>query len=139
MIAVAILTLLEAVATIFICKSIASSFDLKTERLAEMEKELLEQQEDLRRQRRVLKRKLEEIKNDMKNIKLTPSPSPQATVGKGKLRSWLIDKNIVDSAQYQKAEKYAEEKNMDMLSSLLTLSMITIETYQRVKKEKLPE
>lgn len=135
MIIVVVLIVACAVGTVLVCKSISAGFDAKDQNLDQMEKGLVEELENLRRERRNLKRDLNDLKKELKSgaeIRKKQAPNVPSS-----LKSWLIDTELVEYGQYSKAEKYAEEKNLDMLSALLTLSMITVDTYEKAKKMKL--
>lgn len=134
MIITLVLIVLGAVATIAACKSLNSGFELKGQAIDEKEQRLVAELEELREKRRHLKRELEEARRELKNgVKLAAEPVQQP----GSLKEWLLNTEVIDALQFSKAEKYADEKNLDMISSLLTLNMITIDTYEKVKKMKL--
>ncbi len=116
------------------CKSIGAGFDVKDQLLDDQERGLTDELNELREKRRALKRELDILKQELKEgekIRIEPK------VDHGTLKSWLIDTDIVGVLQFRKAEKYAEEKNLDLLSALLTLSMISVETFEKAKKMKL--
>ncbi|WP_432735748.1 hypothetical protein [Maridesulfovibrio sp. FT414] len=134
MIFVVILIAIGAVGTVLACKSISSGFDAKNESINDMERRLLEEQDELRMRRRDLRRELDDLKKDLKDSSKKKSVAPQ---GPSSLKDWLIETDMVDPAQFSRAEKYAAEKNLDLISALLTLNMITIDTYEKAKKMKL--
>ncbi|WP_320170149.1 hypothetical protein [Maridesulfovibrio sp.] len=134
MIIVLLLIAVGAVGTVLVCKSISAGFDTKNEMITEMEKSLNEEQKELRLRRRELKRELENLKRDLKSNNTRKDTAPSAP---SSLQDWLIDTELVGMGQYKKAERYAKEKNLDMISALLTLNMITVDTYEKAKKMKL--
>ncbi|SME88574.1 hypothetical protein [Desulfovibrio gilichinskyi] len=122
--------------TISLCKKISGNFDIKNELLVEKEKLLYSEQEDLRTQRRDLKRKLEELKRDA--IEQSPEiEEPTKKSATQDLKTWLEKKQNIDPNQYSAASQFANEKNMNLLSALLTLNMINVQTYEEAQKLKL--
>ncbi|WP_027721955.1 hypothetical protein [Maridesulfovibrio zosterae] len=134
MIYILILITLGAIGTILICKSIATGFESKAALLKEKEQLIIMDQNELRRRRKELKKELEEVKIAQKNQEKEVSPIQSAPKG---LKDWLVDSGILDFPQIKRAEKYADEKNLELISALLTLNMITVDTYESVKKMKL--
>lgn len=130
-----ILISIGAIATVIACKSINAGFAGKNELLIDRESNLYKEQDELRSRRRDLKRKLEELKNNLKKGKTQEDTG--SLYSPASLRDWILNTGLLDTTQYTKAEKYAEEKNMDMASALLTLSMISVETFEKAKKLKL--
>ena len=128
--------ILATLITISLCKKITGNFDIKNELLIEKEKLLYSEQESLRTQRRDLKRKLEELKRNAIILeteikKTTPKSKPQ------NLKEWLQQTQHVESSQYSAAFQFAKEKNMNLLSALLTLNMINLQAYEEAKKLNL--
>ena len=134
MIYILILVVLGAIGTIFICKSIATGFESKASLLKEKEQLLIVDQNELRRKRKELRRELEEVKAAQRSQE---TEAPPLKSGPRKLKEWLIGSGVLDSPQLDRAEKYADEKNLELVSALLTLNMITVDTYENVKKMKL--
>ncbi len=120
--------------TILACKSINANFEARNEILADREKAIYKEQEELRKKRRALKINLENLKKELKNIN---ADTPDSTLPPSSLKDWLVDTGALEDHQFKKATKYADEKNLDMISALLTLNMITVDTYEKAKKMKL--
>lgn len=134
MIYILILTIFGAIVTILACKTINANFEARNELLSDREKKLYKDQEELRKKRRELKRNLENLKKELKN---SSSEKKDSTPPSASLKDWLIDTGTLDPHQFKKATKYADDKNLDMISALLTLNMITVDTYEKAKKMKL--
>ncbi|WP_291328051.1 hypothetical protein [Desulfovibrio sp. UCD-KL4C] len=133
-----IFLMLATLVTIFLCKKISRNFDRKNELLVNREKLLYSEQEELRTQRRNLKRKLEELKRDA--IKQAPEiEKPTKKSATEKLKAWLEKKQNIDPNQYLAASQFANEKNMNLLSALLTLNMINIQAYEEAQKLNLKD
>ncbi|NDV28208.1 hypothetical protein [Desulfovibrio sp. JC010] len=123
-------------ATVFICKAINGSFEIKSMDLADKEKKLNEELQDLRKNRKELSQRLENLKTLLKagiQSEAESKPAEDPT----DLKGWLLQKQILTEAQYLSAEIYGIEKNIDIIGALLTLNMISIEVYEEVKKLKL--
>lgn len=116
------------------CKSINANFEARNEILADREKAIYKEQEELRKKRRALKINLENLKKELKNIN---ADAPDSTLPPSSLKDWLVDTGTLQDHQFKKAAKYADEKNLDMISALLTLNMITVDTYEKAKRMKL--
>ncbi|CCO25091.1 hypothetical protein [Maridesulfovibrio hydrothermalis] len=135
MIYIVILILIGAIGTVLACKSITANFDAKSSALAEKDQNLHKEQDELRKRRKELKRELEELKKSMKQN--TKKEELASVSQQTSLKDWLLDTGMLESSQYRKAQEYAEEKNMNMLSALLTLNMVSVDTYEKAKKKKL--
>lgn len=135
MILALILITVGAVATVLACKSIISGFEAKDEALDGKEKALNDELKELREKRRALKRDLEMLQKELKDG--DKAAKEKSAAPKTSLKDWMIDTGQIESVQFQKAERYADEKNLDLLSALLTLNMITVDTFEKAKKMKL--
>lgn len=125
-----------AVATIFICKAINGSFEIRLNELAKKEKRLNENLAELRSSRKDLSHRLENLKTLLKaGITSEKKAKPETTPAN--LKEWLLNKSILTEAQYLSAEIYGIEKNIDIIGALLTLNMISIEIYEEAKALKL--
>ncbi|MBI9110637.1 hypothetical protein [Maridesulfovibrio ferrireducens] len=136
MIITAILLVLATIVTIFLCKTVAANFDKRNEILVEKEKKLYSEQEELRKKRRNIKRQLAELKKSAKEVK-SDEKEPSNTPTSLNLKDWLEKRQSLDSNQYSTASQFADEKNMNLLSAMLTLNIISVETYEEAKKLKL--
>lgn len=121
--------------TIFLCKKIAGTFDKKNELLVEQEKLLYSEQEGLRTQRKNSKRKLAELKKNALTTEHEINSPKQKPIAQN-LKEWLQQKQHIESSQYSVASQFADEKNMNLLSALLTLNIINVQTYEEAKKLK---
>ncbi len=136
MIIISALIILATLITISLCKKISGNFDIKNELLIEKEKLLYSEQAALRTQRRDLKRKLEELKRNA----IKPKPEINTSTPKSKpqdLKEWLQQTQHVESNQYLVASQFAKEKDINLLSALLTLNMINVQAYEEAKKLNL--
>ncbi|WP_319780290.1 hypothetical protein [Maridesulfovibrio sp.] len=125
-----------AIATIFICKTINNNFEIRSKDIAKKERKLTEEMQELRNQRKYLSRRLEDLKTLLKaGIKSENSAKPQEVPTN--LKGWLLRKGILTEAQYLSAEIYGMEKNIDVIAALLTLNMVSIEIYEEAKRMKL--
>ncbi|OEU64870.1 MAG: hypothetical protein BA863_01290 [Desulfovibrio sp. S3730MH75] len=135
MIIAVFLILVAAIATVFFCKSITTSFDKKNNELIEKEHNLTVTQKELAKKRRDLKKKLNRIKKSaQKGTQLEQNPA--TATPKNNLKSWISSKQNLDDSQYDTAENFAKDKNMSLLSAMLTLDIISVEIYEKAKKIK---
>ncbi len=135
MIIAAFLILVAAIATVFCCKSITTRFDKKNTELIEKEHNLTITQKELAKKRRNLKRELLNIKQSVPNAKNAEKNQTSASA-EIDLKSWISSQQQIDDSQFETAEKFSKDKNMGILSAMLTLDIISVEVYEKAKKVK---
>jgi hypothetical protein len=122
--------------TIIVCKSVNGSFELKSNEISKKEKNLTEELQNLRDQRKEKSKRLENLKTLLK-AGIKPERTSQPEESPQDLKGWLLQKGVLNEAQFISAEIYAIEKNINITGALLTLNMISIEVYEEAKKMKL--
>ena len=123
-------------ATIIVCKSINGGFELKSYEINKKEKLLNEELQNIRDKRKELSRRLDNLKTLLKaGVKSQTAATPQDAPTD--LKGWLLQKGVLTETQFLSAEIYGIEKNIDIIGSLLTLNMISIDIYEEAKKMKL--
>ncbi|WP_156952629.1 hypothetical protein [Maridesulfovibrio frigidus] len=95
-------------------------------------------QKELAKKRRDLKRELLNIKKSIPSEKQPKKNQPAASTAID-LKAWISSKQTIDDSQFNAAEKFAKDKNMGILSAMLTLDIISVETYEEAKKVKFSQ
>lgn len=127
--------IISFLATLYMCKSINAHFDKKNQFIAEEEKELARELESLKQERREAKRELNKIKDEVKNFNSQQDNS--TPVSDDPIENWLLNNNHIDQQKLEIAKEYANDKNMQLLSAMLTLNMISLDIYEKARGESL--
>lgn len=120
-------------ATIYICKSINESFDRKESLLAEKENELSIEVEELKKERKEAQIKLSQIKNEIKTFSASKQKGKEDITSIASIEQWLLENNHIDQHKLVTAQEFATSKNMNILSAMLTLNIISVGVYEAAK------